>query len=249
MSLLGLGVVAIWHGLTDEGRDGFYEWHNTEHMPERAAIRGFLRGRRYSDRQQPAELLTLYETLDTDVLTSCEYLERLNAPTPWTVESIRALTNLSRALAEVVFSRSTGDGAMVRAVKFDVAGDDPAAIRDRLVARLQSVALVDGVVGVHLCATKLDASAIQSVEKKDQVLVQPAAWTLMIEFGGDLQDIGTHHPMVADLLGPEPDIGGLRSNLFHLQVQVLGVELMRTGAESSASHLGRSMLTSAACQP
>lgn len=225
MTLLGRGVVAIWHGLKDEGRAGFYEWHNTEHMPERAGIRGFLRGRRYIDRNKPAELLTLYETVDTDVLTSREYLERLNAPTPWTVESIRAFTNLSRALAEVVFSRSTGDGAVVRAFKFDVAGDDAASIRDRLSQRVQAIGLVEGVVGVHLCATKLDASAVKSVEKKDQVLAQPAAWTLLIEFGADLQDVGADHPMVADVLGPEPAITDLKSNLFHLQYQVLGVEL------------------------
>ena len=88
MSLFGRGLVAIWHGLTDACRQGFYQWHNTEHMPERAGIRGFLRGRRYHDRQDPAELFTLYETLDTDVLTSRGYLDRLNAPTSWTVESI-----------------------------------------------------------------------------------------------------------------------------------------------------------------
>lgn len=206
MSLLGRGVVAIWHGLKDEGRRGFYEWHNTEQMPERAGIRGFLRGRRYIDRQSPAELLTLYETVDTDVLTSSEYLDRLNAPTPWTVESIRAFTNLSRALAEVVFSRSTGDGAVVRVFKFDVAGDDAASLRGRLVQRLETIRLIDGVVGVHLCATKIDASAIKSVEKKDQMLAQPAAWTLLIEFGAELQDVGADHPMVADVFGPEPGI-------------------------------------------
>ena len=229
MSLLGRGVVAIWHGLKDEGRLGFYEWHNTEHMPERAGIRGFVRGRRYTDRKEPAELLTLYETLDTDVLTSPAYLERLNAPTPWTVESIRAFTNLSRALAEVVFSHSTGDGAVVRAFKFDVAGNDTAGIRDRLLQKLQSIRLVDGVVGVHLCATKLDASAIKSVEKKDQVLAAPAAWTVLIEFGADLQDAAADHPMLADVLGAEPAITGLKSNLFHLQYQVLGVELTSPG--------------------
>ena len=222
MSLLGQGVVAIWHGLKDEGRLGFYEWHNTEHMPERAAIRGFLRGRRYTDRHDPAELLTLYETLDTDVLTSPAYLARLNAPTPWTVESIRAFTNLSRALSEVVFSRSTGDGAVVRAIKFDLGGDDRATARDRLIQRVQAIGLVEGVVGVHLCATKLDASAIKSVEKKDQVLAKPAAWTVLIEFGSELNGIGADHPMVADVLSLEPAITGLKSNVFHLQYQVLG---------------------------
>jgi hypothetical protein len=233
MSLFGRGVVAIWHGLQDEGRRGFYEWHNSEHMPERAAIRGFLRGRRYTDRQDPAELLTLYETVDTDVLTSSAYLDRLNAPTPWTVESIRAFTHLSRALAEVLFSRSTGDGAVVRVVKFDVAGEDAASIRDSLINRLQSIRLAGGVVGVHLCATKFDASAVPSVEKKDQVLARPSAWTVLIEFGAELQDVGTDHPLSADVLGPEPGITELQSNVFHLQYQVLGVELTGRGIEPS----------------
>jgi hypothetical protein len=234
MSLYGRGVVAIWHGLKDDGRRGFYEWHNTQHMPERAGIPGFVRGRRYHDRKHPGELFTLYETLDTDVLTSGPYLARLNAPTPWTVASIAAFTNLSRALAEVVFSRSTGDGAVLRVLKFDVASQDVAAIRASLIERLQSIDLVGGVVGVHLCATKVDASAIPSVEKKGQLQLQPAAWTLLIEFGAQEQDIGADHPMLADVLGGEPAITGLKSNVFLLQYQVLGVELtsQETVAES-----------------
>ena len=47
MSLAGTGVVAIWHDLLPEAKDEFYEWHNREHMPERAGIPGFRRGRRF----------------------------------------------------------------------------------------------------------------------------------------------------------------------------------------------------------
>ena len=47
MSLAGEGAVAIWHDIAPEGRGEFYAWHGHEHMPERAAIPGFLRGRRY----------------------------------------------------------------------------------------------------------------------------------------------------------------------------------------------------------
>jgi len=47
MSLAGKGAVAIWHDIVPEGRDEFYAWHGREHMPERAGIPGFLRGRRY----------------------------------------------------------------------------------------------------------------------------------------------------------------------------------------------------------
>jgi hypothetical protein len=47
MSLAGTGVVAIWHDLLPEAKNEFYEWHNREHMPERAGIPGFRRGRRF----------------------------------------------------------------------------------------------------------------------------------------------------------------------------------------------------------
>ncbi len=40
MSLAGMGVVAIWHDLLPEARAEFYEWHNREHMPERAGTPG-----------------------------------------------------------------------------------------------------------------------------------------------------------------------------------------------------------------
>ena len=46
MSLAGSGAVAIWHDIAPEGREAFYAWHGTELMPVRAAIPGFLRGRR-----------------------------------------------------------------------------------------------------------------------------------------------------------------------------------------------------------
>jgi hypothetical protein len=94
-------------------------------------------------------------------------------------------------------------------------------------SRLQRIELIGGVVGVHLCATKFDASAIKSVEKKGQVLARPAAWTVLIEFGSELQDIDAGHPMAADLFGDVPGITGLTTNVFHLQVQVLGIELAR----------------------
>ncbi|GGD75677.1 hypothetical protein [Caballeronia grimmiae] len=40
MSLAGTGVVAIWHDLLPEAKNEFYEWHNREHMPERAESLG-----------------------------------------------------------------------------------------------------------------------------------------------------------------------------------------------------------------
>ena len=46
MALAGDGAILIWNDITDEGCAAFYDWHIAEHIPERVAIPGFLRGRR-----------------------------------------------------------------------------------------------------------------------------------------------------------------------------------------------------------
>src|SRR5262245_5049780 len=66
MALAGDGAICIWNDIADESRDDFYAWHLTEHMPERTAIPGFRRGRRYiaCDAATRPEFFTLYETVD-----------------------------------------------------------------------------------------------------------------------------------------------------------------------------------------
>ena len=46
MPLLGHGVAAIWHDISDEAAPDYHHWHCHEHIPERVGIDGFLRGRR-----------------------------------------------------------------------------------------------------------------------------------------------------------------------------------------------------------
>ena len=69
MSLAGEGAVAIWHDIAPEGRGEFYAWHGHEHMPERAAIPGFLRGRRYVAVDGAPEFFNLYETASRTTVT------------------------------------------------------------------------------------------------------------------------------------------------------------------------------------
>ena len=53
----------------------------------------------------------IYELRDTDALTSPEYLERLNNPTPWTKQVMAMALSLNRTLCRVVGSHSVGIGA------------------------------------------------------------------------------------------------------------------------------------------
>lgn len=77
MALAGTGVVAIWHDIALEGRDEFYACHGEEHMPERADIPGFIRGRRYIATRAGLELFNLYEASSPDILSGPDYFPRL----------------------------------------------------------------------------------------------------------------------------------------------------------------------------
>ena len=83
MSLLGKAAVAMGWSVRPEQRAEFGDWHSHEHFPERMSIPGFRRGSRWSSTTDAEGFFVLYELEQYEVLTSNGYLDRLNAPTPW----------------------------------------------------------------------------------------------------------------------------------------------------------------------
>ena len=186
MSVLGRGAVAIWHDIAPEGRDAFYAWHGREHMPERAGIPGFLRGRRYVSVEGAPEYFNLYETATVDVLTGADYLERLNAPTPWTAATVRHFRNVSRSVCAVAHSAGHGDGGLVATWRYDV--DEVAAGRHRQRAADRLTRLLDDpdVAAAHLLVADPEGSAIETAEKRaraDVTLIP--RWIVLVESWGD----------------------------------------------------------------
>ena len=80
--MLGRAAVAIWCDVAPEIREEFDDWHAHEHMPERLAIPGFLRGSRWVAADGSNGYFMLYEAVGLDTIASGPYLERLNNPTP-----------------------------------------------------------------------------------------------------------------------------------------------------------------------
>ena len=185
MALAGKGAICIWNDITPEGRDEFYAWHLHEHMPERAAIPGFQRSRRFialDDTSKP-EFFTLYETTDTTVLTGAEYLARLNAPTPWTRTATQAFRNTSRALTGVEASIGPGCGGMLATLRFAVKpGAEDRAIAIIGTRALPAAAALPQVTGAHFCRTNQTASASRTAESRDRadILTAPE-WIILIE--------------------------------------------------------------------
>jgi hypothetical protein len=187
MSLAGTGAVAIWHDIAPEGREVFYAWHGREHMPERANVPGFLRGRRYVAVEGAPEYFNLYETTSPGVLTGADYLARLNAPTPWTAATVKHFRDVSRSLCTVASSHGEGDGGLVATYRYDVADACATLHRERLRARLPKIACEPGIAGAHLLVADPEGSAIETAEKRarGEATLIPR-WIVVLEGWGDI---------------------------------------------------------------
>ncbi len=181
--LAGEGAVAIWNGITDAGRAEFYAWHLHEHMPERVGIPGFLRGRRYraADTDTHPEFFTLYETQTFEVTQGSDYLNRLNAPTPWTKSATSHFLTTSRALTRVLASHGVGSGGALLTLRFDLP-DHMAGQKAQLDALLAEVSGTAEITGAHLLEADDQASGTKTAESRDRKDIEaPPRWIILIE--------------------------------------------------------------------
>lgn len=221
MSLCGQGVVTIWHDLQPEARDAFHEWHNREHMPERVGIAGFRRGRRYVALTGTPEYFNLYEADSPQVLSGQDYLNRLNAPTPWTREMVVSFHNVTRAICRVEYSAGVGQGGCMLTLRFDVPESAATSLSDLLRRRiLPQVVDLHGIVGVHLCRADDAGSRIETAEKKARNQeTQVPRWIVLVEGVSAQAVLAGAERIHAALDGHQPPAFDLEQAVYQLEFQ------------------------------
>jgi hypothetical protein len=216
MSLAGKGVVAIWNDIAPEGRAEFYEWHDREHMPERAGIPGFLRGRRYIAVHGAPQYFTLYETQTQAVLTGKDYLTRLNNPTPWTAKVVPAhFRNTSRGVCSVELSDSVGQGGYIMTLRFGPQPGRENGLRQYLTSALPAILTQPAVVGVHLCVADREGSSIETAEKRGREVGIPN-WLVLIESVTPEAANAAAQSLMAEMPG-KGAASGMDAGLYSLQ--------------------------------
>ena len=188
MSLAGQGAVAIWHDIAAEGRRDFYAWHGREHMPERAGIPGFLRGRRYVAVDGVPEFFNLYETVSRFTVSGADYQARLNAPTPWTSATVQHFRNVARSLCAVAASFGEGNGGLIATFRYAIAEQDEDTHRRRLSdSVLPALGHAPGVAGCHLLVADEAASAVATAESRVRAEANRIPrWIVLIESWDDV---------------------------------------------------------------
>lgn len=160
------GILAIWHDVIPDYMSKVLAWYNAEHHFERLAVPGFISVRRYHAVQGNPALFIRYETRNVGVLSSEEYLARLNNPTPWTLQSQPRFLNNSRTVCVRKSRVGQAEGGYAVTMRIDAQGDETAStdwdwktVSDILINK-------DSVVGVELWDADRGRSTIATREKQ-----------------------------------------------------------------------------------
>jgi hypothetical protein len=109
----------------------FNAWYNTEHVPERIAVPGFLTARRYVVEGSPGRYMAHYDLSDLSVLHTEPYASISRKPTPWTRRIVGKLTENIRNEYELVQSigqAPTDPAPYALLVRIETAPEDDAEL-------------------------------------------------------------------------------------------------------------------------
>ncbi len=221
MAILGKGCFVAWHDL-QPGREADHDqWHTHEHMIERVAIPGFLRGLRYRSVSGSPRVCSMYHVEAVETFTSPSYLERLNNPTAWTKQVMPLFVGMNRTLCTVVSTHGHGIGGHLLTIQLKPKSGQAKALEEVLSSKLlPALASERGLCGAHLLIGDRAASQTRTQEKA--LRGEPDAiadWVLLIE-GYDGESVATARANLTKALpghgADQPMVAGLYSLDFTL---------------------------------
>lgn len=180
MALACAGVLAIWNGIAAQAEADFAAWHMREHIPERVATPGFLRGRRYVGERGTPKYFNFYETQSPQTLNSPDYLARLNAPSAWTQRVVRHFCDTTRTICAVAVSRGAGDGAYIATLRLTARGDRAAFLEAIGGEAIAALCEAPSIVAAHLLEGQ--GGGATTAEKALRAAPDATAdWVLLVE--------------------------------------------------------------------
>lgn len=187
MSLLGTAAVAMWWTIADEQRAEFGDWHSHEHFPERMSIPGFRRGSRWTSESEDGGFFVLYELERHEVLSSSGYLDRLNAPTPWSQKMMPHHRNMVRSQCRIDASFGGGVATALATIRLSPAGDG-AGLKAAIADLLKVLPAQPGLTGAHLLITDTPRNANPTTEQKIRGGDAVADWIVLVS-GYEMQAV------------------------------------------------------------
>jgi hypothetical protein len=180
MSLLGEAAVAMWWNVRAEQRSEFGDWHSHEHFPERMSIPGFRRGSRWTSALDDEGVFVLYELERYEALTSQAYLDRLNAPTPWSTKMMPHHLNMVRSQCRVEASFGGGIATSLATIRLSPQAGKQATLQAALVEKLSELPSKPGLTGAHLLMTDTPKTTSPTTEQQIRGSDAAADWIVLL---------------------------------------------------------------------
>jgi hypothetical protein len=180
MSLLGKAAVAMWWNIRSDQRSEFGDWHSHEHFPERMSIPGFCRGSRWTSTLDAEEFFVLYELEQYETLSSKGYLDRLNAPTPWSTKMMPHHLNMVRSQCRVEASFGGGVATSLATVRLSPQAGKAEALKKILVEGLRELVSRPGLTGGHLLITDTPKTGSLTTEQQIRGEDGEADWIVLL---------------------------------------------------------------------
>jgi hypothetical protein len=172
------GILSVFNDCAPEGYDHFERWYIREHLQERVGVPGFRFGRRYElisggDRR----FFAFYEVESPAVLASPAYVERLNAPTPWTSESMKYFRNMVRTVCDL----TAAAGDLIGSYAVVLRADGAMAPKLEASELVRKMAAEPGIARVQLWTASAGQTPSDTAEMKSRGKDQLAAGALVVE--------------------------------------------------------------------
>jgi len=145
------GMLTTWVDFDPAGEADFNEWYNTEHLLERAMVRGFYNARRYVAIHGAPKYMALYDTESPDVLTNDAYKFILENPTDWSRQIMPNFKNFDRCVSEQIYQYGQGWAQIAITMRITLPDDQVDDVATKLIESVLPIATEPaGTVGVFL---------------------------------------------------------------------------------------------------
>jgi hypothetical protein len=104
------GVLLAMNDIPKGMDEEFTRWYREEHLPERLALPGFIRARRYRSVDGQPNYMVVYDCDSAEVLASKPYCDSIADPTPWTRKIMPHFLNMERSACRETWAAGTGTG-------------------------------------------------------------------------------------------------------------------------------------------
>jgi hypothetical protein len=180
MALLGEAAVAMWWDIVPERREEFGDWHSHEHFPERMSIPGFRRGTRWTSTREETGFFVLYELEKYETLTSSGYLDRLNAPTPWSTKMMPHHLNMVRSQCRIAATFGGGIATSLTTIRLSPEREKEDQLQQAVIATISDMATRPGLTGAHLLITDIPKTTELTTEQRIRGADRAAAWIILL---------------------------------------------------------------------